>query len=158
MFRMTVSDVFFITGRGLVATGKVEEGTLNVGDEVLLNGGAKVRVDAIEAFRKTLEQAVAGDNVGVLLRGVDRGDVNAGDVLTSGGQAAAGRDPRFAQAEAQRVQFVSMRESGLMSDEQIDAALRAAMFSAEGRHWLLNAGGDWSSSDGSDWKHDSPPG
>src|SRR3954451_21430047 len=124
MFRMTVSDVFFIRGRGLVATGKVEEGVLRVGEEVRLNGGDPVRVDGIEAFRKTLEQAQAGENIGVLLRGLDKGGVSAGDVMTSAGetgpvalaggppQPESGRDPRFAEAETQRTQSLSMPEAG----------------------------------------------
>lgn len=53
MFRMTVQDVFFIRNRGLVATGRVEHGELRVGDEVRINEGSAVRVDAIEAFRKS---------------------------------------------------------------------------------------------------------
>lgn len=177
MFRMTVADVFFITGRGLVATGKIEDGTLRVGDEVRVNNGPQVRVDGIEAFRKVLDQAQTGDNVGLLLKGLDRSDVKAGDVITGeaapgdivGAQAPAppppaftpptGKDPRFARAEAQRAQFLSMRESGLMSEAQIDEALNGLMFSAAGRHWLLRADGDaWYSSDGGNWKHDSPPG
>src|SRR4051794_475990 len=89
MFRMTVSDVFFIRGRGLVATGKVEAGVLRVGDEVRVDGGEPVRVDGIEAFRKTLEQAGVGENVGVLMRGLDKGGVSAGAVLTSADESAA---------------------------------------------------------------------
>ena len=85
MFRMTVEDVFFIRGRGLVATGKVADGMLRVGDEVRLNGQKTIRVDGIEAFRKTLEQANAGDNIGVLFKSAQRGDVNPGDVLSVDG-------------------------------------------------------------------------
>jgi elongation factor Tu len=172
MFRMTVGDVFFIRGRGLVATGKVEEGVLRVGDEVRINDGEPVRVDGIEAFRKTLEQAQAGENIGVLLRGLDKGGVSAGDVMTSAdGTASAptpadaaslepqsGRDPRFAATETQRTQFLSMREAGLMTDEQIDQALAGMAFSAAGRNWKLTAGSDaWLASDGGDWKHETPP-
>ncbi len=60
MFRMTIAEVFFIRGRGSVATGKIEAGTLRVGDDVLIDGNGPVRVDGIEAFRKMLEQAAAG--------------------------------------------------------------------------------------------------
>ena len=88
MFRMTVADVFFIKGRGLVATGRVEAGTLRVGDELQLNGGATVKVDGIEAFRRVMEEAREGDNIGVLLHNLEREDVNAGDVLTGGGGAS----------------------------------------------------------------------
>lgn len=86
---MPVADIFFIRGRGLVATGKVETGTLNVGDDVQINGGRSVRVEGIEMFRKTLDQANEGDNVGILLKGIDKDDIKSGDVLTSGAPAPA---------------------------------------------------------------------
>jgi elongation factor Tu len=85
MFRMTVQDVFFIRGRGVVATGRVESGQLRVGDNVQINGGPGVRVDAIEAFRKRLDAATTGDNIGLLFSSLDRTEVTAGDVLTSVG-------------------------------------------------------------------------
>lgn len=84
MFRLTVQDVFFIKGRGLVATGHVEVGEIRVGDEVWINGARPVQVEAIERFRKKLDEAVAGDNVGLLFSGLDRADLSSGDVLTSG--------------------------------------------------------------------------
>jgi elongation factor Tu len=84
MFRMTIEDVFAIRGRGTVATGRVESGQLRVGDEVLINGTSAVTVDAIEAFRKQMREANVGDNIGVLLRKVERSQLNRGDVLTSG--------------------------------------------------------------------------
>jgi hypothetical protein len=175
VFRLTVDDVFFIRGRGLVATGKVEDGALRVGDAVRINDGAPVQVEGIEAFRKKLDQAQAGDNIGLLLRGLDRGAVDAGDVITGEGDSAgapapappaqaqpagaSGRDQRFADAETQRAQFLSMREAGLMTDEQIDDALSGMAFSAGGRNWKLTAGSDsWHSSDGGEWKRDTPPG
>jgi translation elongation factor EF-Tu-like GTPase len=85
MFSMTVEDVFVIAGRGLVATGRVESGTLRVGEEVQLDGGVSARVDAIEKFRKTLDEAVAGENVGLLLSSLTKGQIGRGTVLTSGG-------------------------------------------------------------------------
>ncbi|BBX96651.1 EF-Tu/IF-2/RF-3 family GTPase [Mycobacterium lacus] len=85
MFRMTVQDVFFIRGRGLVATGCVEYGELRVGDTVQINGGRGVTVDAIEAFRKKRDTATAGDNVGLLFRKLTTSDLAAGDVITSAG-------------------------------------------------------------------------
>ncbi|KAA1249967.1 elongation factor Tu [Mycobacterium simiae] len=85
MFRMTVQDVFFIRGRGIVATGRVEYGQLRVGDEVRINDGSGVRVDAIEAFRKKMETADAGDNVGLLFKNLTKSDLAAGDVITSAG-------------------------------------------------------------------------
>lgn len=85
MFRMTVQDVFFIRNRGLVATGRVEHGELRVGDEVRINEGSAVRVDAIEAFRKKRDTAKAGDNVGLLFHRLDKGELAPGDVITSAG-------------------------------------------------------------------------
>lgn len=85
MFRMTVQDVFTIKGRGTVATGRVEYGQLSVGDQVRINDGDPVRVDAIEAFRKKLDTAATGDNIGILFRKLAKSDLAAGDVLTSGG-------------------------------------------------------------------------
>ena len=86
IFRMTVADVFFIRGRGLVATGTIEDGAVRVGDIVRIND-APATVDGIEAFRKVLDQAQAGDNVGLLFRKLDRGDVQAGDVITAESEA-----------------------------------------------------------------------
>jgi elongation factor Tu len=86
MFRMTIEDVFAIRGRGTVATGRVESGQLRVGDELRVNGSFTVTVDAIEAFRKKLDEATVGDNIGVLLKSVERSQLNRGDVLTSSTQ------------------------------------------------------------------------
>lgn len=85
MFRMTVEDVFVIRGRGAVATGRVEYGELRVGDQVKINDGPTVRVDAIEAFRKKIDTATSGDNVGLLFKALDKNDLAAGDVITSSG-------------------------------------------------------------------------
>ena len=88
-FLMPVEDVFTITGRGTVATGRVERGTVKVGDEVQIVGlndePKKTVVTGVEMFRKLLDQAVAGDNIGVLLRGIDRKDVERGQVLAKPG-------------------------------------------------------------------------
>lgn len=83
MFRMTVEDVFAIRNRGVVATGRVESGTLRVGDTVHINDGPGIRVDAIEKFRKRLDEATVGENVGVLIKGIERNQLNRGDILTS---------------------------------------------------------------------------
>ncbi|KEO81733.1 elongation factor Tu [Tumebacillus flagellatus] len=84
-FLMPVEDVFTITGRGTVATGRVERGALKVGDEVEIVGIAeetrKTVATGIEMFRKLLDSAQAGDNIGALLRGVDRKDIERGQVL-----------------------------------------------------------------------------
>jgi len=88
-FLMPVEDVFSITGRGTVATGRVERGTLNMSDEVEIVGLAdeprKVVVTGIEMFRKLLDQAQAGDNIGALLRGVQRTEIERGQVLAKPG-------------------------------------------------------------------------
>lgn len=88
-FLMPVEDVFSITGRGTVATGRVERGVVKVGDEVEIVGiqeeTRKTVVTGVEMFRKLLDQAEAGDNIGVLLRGVDREDVERGQVLAKPG-------------------------------------------------------------------------
>ena len=88
-FLMPVEDVFTITGRGTVATGRVERGTLKVGDEVeivgLIQEKKKTVVTGVEMFRKTLDQAEAGDNIGALLRGIQREEVERGQVLCKPG-------------------------------------------------------------------------
>ena len=88
-FLMPVEDVFTITGRGTVATGRVERGTVKVGDEVQIIGLTdeikKSVVTGVEMFRKVLDQAEAGDNIGVLLRGIDRKEVERGQVLAKPG-------------------------------------------------------------------------
>jgi len=88
-FIMPVEDVFSITGRGTVATGRVEAGTIKVGDEVeivgLMDAPRKTVVTGVEMFRKILDQAVAGDNIGALLRGVQRTEVERGQVLAKPG-------------------------------------------------------------------------
>jgi elongation factor Tu len=83
-FRMTVEDVFSIKGRGTVVTGQIESGTLRVNDEIYIRrptSSRRTTVTGIESFRKLLDQAQAGDNVGVLLRDVTKQDVQHGDVL-----------------------------------------------------------------------------
>lgn len=83
-FALTVEDVFTIHGRGTVVTGRVARGSIAVGDRVLLqgkNGTMTAQVDGIEALRRILDSASEGDNVGILLRGVGRGQVEPGDVL-----------------------------------------------------------------------------
>ena len=86
---MPVEDVFTITGRGTVATGRVERGQVNVGDTVEVVGlkekAEQYVVTGLEMFRKVLDSAVAGDNVGALLRGVDRKDIERGQVLAKPG-------------------------------------------------------------------------
>lgn len=84
-FKITVEDVFSITGRGTVITGRVESGSVCVGDEVTLRrvdgSERRVTVAGIEMFRKLMDVAAAGENVGMLLRQVDRNEVARGDIL-----------------------------------------------------------------------------
>ena len=88
-FLMPVEDVFSITGRGTVVTGRVERGVVKVGDEVeivgLMDEPRKTVVTGVEMFRKLLDQGQAGDNIGVLLRGVDRDEVERGQVIAKPG-------------------------------------------------------------------------
>jgi elongation factor Tu len=88
-FLMPVEDVFTITGRGTVATGRVERGTLHLSDELEIlgvkEGVGKTVVTGIEMFRKQLDEAMAGDNIGALLRGVNRDEIVRGQVLAKPG-------------------------------------------------------------------------
>jgi elongation factor Tu len=84
-FLMSIEDVFSIKGRGTVGTGRIERGVVKVGDEVeivgLMKQPRKTVVTGVEMFNKTLEKGIAGDNVGVLLRGIERTDLERGQVL-----------------------------------------------------------------------------
>lgn len=86
-FRMTIQDVFTITGRGTVVVGRIEAGTVTTGATLRLTSTNRpersVVVSGIEAFRKMLDTASVGENVGLLLRDITRPDVSAGDVLSS---------------------------------------------------------------------------
>ena len=88
-FLMPVEDVFTITGRGTVATGRVERGTVKVGDPVEIVGLVEEKrtsvVTGVEMFRKLLDQAIAGDNIGILLRGINRDQVERGQVVAKPG-------------------------------------------------------------------------
>ena len=88
-FLMPVEDVFTITGRGTVGTGRVERGQVKVGEEVEIVGlqekARKTTVTGIEMFRKLLDMGIAGDNIGVLLRGIERNDIERGQVIAKPG-------------------------------------------------------------------------
>jgi len=87
-FLMAVEDVFSITGRGTVATGRVERGVVKVGDSVEVVGLKATKtttVTGLEMFQKTLDERVAGDNVGILLRGIQKTDIERGMVLSAPG-------------------------------------------------------------------------
>ena len=89
-FLMPVEDVFSITGRGTVATGRIETGVIHAGDEVQIIGlgaeGLKSVVTGVEMFRKILDEGQAGDNVGLLLRGIDKNEIKRGMVIAKPGQ------------------------------------------------------------------------
>ena len=87
-FLMAVEDVFSITGRGTVATGRVERGSVKVGDNIEIIGYTDTKtavVTGLEMFQKTLDEAFAGENVGVLLRGVQKSEIERGMVLAKPG-------------------------------------------------------------------------
>jgi elongation factor Tu len=88
-FLMPIEDIFSITGRGTVATGRIETGVIHVGDEVEIVGlgeePKKTVVTGVEMFRKLLDQGEAGDNVGLLLRGIDKKEIKRGQVLAKVG-------------------------------------------------------------------------
>ena len=85
-FVMPVEDVFSITGRGTVVTGRITAGTIKVGDQVVITRAGQQlltsRVTGVEAFRKKLTEASAGENVGLLLEGVDKGQLLRGDLIS----------------------------------------------------------------------------
>ena len=89
LFRSPVEDVFTITGRGTVATGRVERGVLKMGDKVEIVGLStekkETTVTGIEMFRKLLDSAMGGDNIGALLRGIQRSEIERGQVLAKPG-------------------------------------------------------------------------
>jgi elongation factor Tu len=88
-FLMPVEDVFTITGRGTVATGRIETGVINVGDEIEIMGMQEEKMKSVctgvEMFRKLLDKGEAGDNVGILLRGIDKKDIRRGMVMAKPG-------------------------------------------------------------------------
>jgi elongation factor Tu len=88
-FLMSIEDVFTITGRGTVATGRIETGVINTGDEVDIIGMSdekmKSTITGVEMFRKILDRGEAGDNVGLLLRGIDKKDIRRGMVIAKPG-------------------------------------------------------------------------
>jgi elongation factor Tu len=87
-FLMAIEDVFSITGRGTVATGRVERGTIKVGETVELVGLKDTKITTVtglEMFQKSLDEALAGDNVGILLRGIQKNDIERGMVISKPG-------------------------------------------------------------------------
>jgi len=87
-FHFVVDDVFFIKGRGTVVTGRIEQGTVHVGDEIMIRGPRgerKTIVNGIEAFRKILPEAGPGQDVGILLKDISKQDIARGDELLAPG-------------------------------------------------------------------------
>ena len=118
-FAMPVEDVFSIKGRGTVATGRVERGKLKVGEEVEIIGLKEIKktvVTGLEMFRKTLDETQAGDNVGVLLRGVEKGEVERGQVLAKPGSIKAHKE-----FEAE-VYILSKEEDGYTLNTSLETA------------------------------------
>lgn len=82
-FHMIVEDVFTVIGKGTIATGRIVSGEVHVGDYIIINGGQRTaEVMGIEMFRKQLDYAQAGDNCGILLKGISHDEINSGDYLT----------------------------------------------------------------------------
>jgi elongation factor Tu len=111
-FLMPVEDVFSITGRGTVATGKIETGVVNVGDEVIIltkNGDVKSVVTGVEMFRKLLDRGEAGDNVGLLLRGVEKEAISRGDIMVLAKNKA--QNPPYSKFKAE-IYVLSKDEGG----------------------------------------------
>ena len=81
-FEMIVEDIFSILGRGIVVTGKIISGSIKINDEIKINNSISAKVKDIEMFRKKLDEAKAGDNVGLILENIEKNQINQGDILT----------------------------------------------------------------------------
>ena len=113
-FLMPIEDVFSISGRGTVVTGRVERGKVKVGEEVEIVGfkpTEKKVVTGVEMFRKLLDAGVAGDNIGVLLRGVEKDDVERGQVLAKPGRSSRTRSSRARSTSCRRKRAAVTRRS-----------------------------------------------
>ena len=113
-FLMPIEDVFSISGRGTVVTGRVETGVVKVGEEVEIVGirdTQKTVVTGVEMFRKLLDQGQAGDNIGALLRGVGREDVERGQVLASPARSSRTRTSRPRSTSCRRTRAAVTRRS-----------------------------------------------
>ncbi len=113
-FLMPIEDVFSISGRGTVVTGRVERGKVKVGEEIEIVGfkpTEKKIVTGVEMFRKLLDEGVAGDNIGVLLRGVEKDDVERGQVLAKPGSISPTRSSRARCTSFRRKRAAATRRS-----------------------------------------------
>jgi hypothetical protein len=178
-FELAITDVFVIRGRGTVVTGRVAGGTIRVGDPIEVHGGGAMRsglVDGIERFRQVLDEANAGDNVGLLLSGEAADGVKAGEVVTSRRAqpnataaplpsrlpapppAGARRDQRFDLAEAEYHRLRDQLDRGAIGPKDLDAGLERAAFELAGRYWMIGANsGLWYASEGGRWVETEPP-
>ena len=135
-FLMPIEDVFTITGRGTVATGRVERGVLKLNDEVEIVGiqeeTQKTVVTGIEMFRKLLDEAQAGDNIGALLRGVQRTEIERGQVLAKPGSVTCHKNSqlRFTFLLKTRVAVIHRSSTTIVrsstSEQQTFRCLRAS--------------------------------
>ena len=114
-FLMPIEDVFTITGRGTVVTGRIEQGQINSGEEVEIIGiqeqTQKTVVTGLEMFNKTLDFAQAGDNAGVLLRGTKREEVERGQVVAKPGSITRTRTSRPRSTSSRRTRVAVTRRS-----------------------------------------------
>jgi hypothetical protein len=179
-FELTITDVFQIRGRGTVVTGRVARGTVRVGDAIDVHpagGAVRVgRIDGIERFREVLDEANAGDNVGLLLSGDAAEGVRAGEIVTSRdapsrttdgsspgrppASASRGqhRDSRFDRVEAEYRRLRDDLERGAIGPKDLDVALDRAVFELGGRYWMIGANsGRWYGSEGGRWVEAEPP-
>merc|ERR1711934_443061 len=152
-FVMPIEDVFSISGRGTVVTGRIETGTLNVGDNVEIVGlkdTAKTTCTGVEMFKKQLDRGQAGDNVGALLRGVTRQDVLRGQVLCKeeGGRHkpfSAGYRPQFYFRTADVTGMVQLPDDVQMvlpgDDVKVTAELISPVAMSEGLRFAVREGG-----------------
>ncbi len=144
-FLMPVEDVFSISGRGTVATGRIERGIVKVQEEVEIVGmkaTAKTVVTGVEMFRKLLDQGQAGDNVGVLLRGVKREDIERGQVLAKPGShhpahQVQGRSlhPDQGRGRASYPVLQRLPPAVLLPHHRRDRDCRAARRGGDGHAW-----------------------
>jgi elongation factor Tu len=140
-FLMPVEDVFSITGRGTVATGRIETGIVKVGDEVQLLGLGEDRksvVTGVEMFRKILDEGEAGDNVGLLLRGIDKKDVKRGMVITHRVSSLRTRPSRHPSTSSRRKKVavtLRSRTSIVLSSISVQWTARVRFLSRKALRW-----------------------
>jgi elongation factor Tu len=126
-FLMSVEDVFSITGRGTVATGRIERGTVKVNETVEIVGlrdTTSTVVTGIEMFRKLLDSGQAGDNVGILLRGIDKDGIERGQVIAARSRSPRTRRPRPRSTSSPRKRAAVTRRSSMVTARSSTSARR----------------------------------